>query len=502
MEQLIFSSSLKRALSSLSSDNDQEYNVLVDILNTIIFNWGPTPRMFLSDEYNYITLRGNNEISFLPKGKEHIVNEDGTRARKNRVNTTIGRFVRKLINIEEYNRFAFANGMPTITDKMVETFVLKLGGRNLSFENLNMDDVISIVNGDDIRDWYHEDCYQMSGNLGNSCMRYERCQKYFDIYTYNKEQVSMLIMVLDGKLQGRSILWHKDGQTYYDRIYFSSPYYLEIIKDYCLEKGWKDVFSLDFVELWTYCFDYYPYMDNMCELDFSTGKLWNHRHTPSNIYTTTLRDTDGGGDDSESMIWSEWHDEEIPEDDAVFSHAMDSYIYANDAAVFTIDERGRTDYAHPDWDGVCYVSYKGEYYHIDLCVRDLDDDAVLLSDATELSSKHYGAEAYTMEPAFEDHDGNMILESDANLLNNNFYGEEDYAHDDDVEKHHQDGYILSIDAVELDDEFYPLQTQAHKDEVVCAIDGAHILLEDAVETQEGYKHKDAIDDEVVHDTKD
>ncbi len=78
---------------------------------------------------------------------------------------------------------------------------------------------LTIVKGSDIIKYYHQDTYAGCGSLGNSCMKYDRCVKFLNMYSDN-DVVSMLIMKNDdGGLIGRALLWEFSGQKVMDRIY-------------------------------------------------------------------------------------------------------------------------------------------------------------------------------------------------------------------------------------------------------------------------------------------
>ena len=85
-----------------------------------------------------------------------------------------------------------------------------------------------IVKGSDIIKYYHQDSYVThSGSLGNSCMKYDRCSKFLELYNDN-DVVSMLVMMnSEGGLIGRALLWEFDGNKVMDRIY--SVYDYEVL---------------------------------------------------------------------------------------------------------------------------------------------------------------------------------------------------------------------------------------------------------------------------------
>ena len=76
-----------------------------------------------------------------------------------------------------------------------------------------------VLEGEDIRKYYYRGMYsKCTGSLGHSCMRYKRCQDYFDIYIDNAKML-VLIPKRGYKIVGRAILWEIDGITYMDRVY-------------------------------------------------------------------------------------------------------------------------------------------------------------------------------------------------------------------------------------------------------------------------------------------
>ena len=106
----------------------------------------------------------------------YITNEYPDILKKSRSSLKLGKFINKLFP-NKYN------------SQQIEMFT------NV-FKSLATDsDVIKEVIGEDIKKWYLEDNYfEKVGSLGSSCMRYEECQDYFDIYTENPDVCKMLIL--------------------------------------------------------------------------------------------------------------------------------------------------------------------------------------------------------------------------------------------------------------------------------------------------------------------
>jgi len=204
-----------------------------------------------------------------------------------------------------------------INDSHIEKFVNDITAfikMNMSTEN----SVIEEVKGEDIRKWYNTDNYQSkTGQLGGSCMSYEFCQGYLDIYTENPHQISLLILKSDNnKLIGRALLWKLDnGKRFVDRVYCHTDYDLKIfdkwaIDNKCIyrspgnnnnityyENGLKIEPEALEVTLHNCDFDQYPYVDTLCYLDQESCTLSNEPIQ----FDMELRDTDGK--------WSEWYND-------------------------------------------------------------------------------------------------------------------------------------------------------------------------------------------------
>lgn len=231
----------------------------------------------------------------------------------------------------------------------------------------------SFVKGEDIRKWYLVDNYHSTdGSLGNSCMRYTACQKYFDLYV--ETDICQMFIVCDkdsGKLVGRCLVWNNE---YFDRVYGISTVVEEKMIVYLKSLGLRDVYGdeLDVtykIDKGSDYFEYYPYCDSFHyigtkSLSTSSDSDWEH-----NIQTTDGR-WNGYEDDEESCCaecgescssddlyyiegvgdccsgcrqYSEYDDCDYLSNDVVYSEWRHSYIHDNDA-VRTYDG----DYTHED----------------------------------------------------------------------------------------------------------------------------------------------------------
>lgn len=178
------------------------------------------------------------------------------------------------------------------SDSEIETFVNEFVACSKMFDFDKSGLTFKVVKGDDIAKYYLDKNYYgysesadkfEKGVLWNSCMRYARCQRYFDIYTNNK-QVSLLVLVTsDDKVVGRALIWQltedNDDKIYMDRAYTIHDSDIKLFNNYAIKEGYVyytgygpklDNHDYDyqlFVRLDNTSFDLYPYMDTMCYLD-------------------------------------------------------------------------------------------------------------------------------------------------------------------------------------------------------------------------------------------
>ena len=301
----------------------------------------------LTGEVSMLTFRtdGSFLISFLPKDKDPEYTEDGTWARRNRQEGRIGKVFQSAI-VKQFKQSEWEN------------FV------NLFKAEICQCDTFRLVSGEDIRKWYDGKNYDsFKGTLGNSCMRYEEAQKFFDIYVDNAK---MLITTKSGKLTGRAIVWEiNENTTILDRIYTCHDYLEQCFIDYAKEHKWiirsnnsllhtgdeqlwltpEDNYTnskhLDFKIKLKSEYDYYPYVDSFRYLssDRLTLTTWQNAYS--------LDSTDGNycdmdpcmccddcgrefygydGDMPEGLHWSEWDGCYLCDDCCWWSEYMGDYI--------------------------------------------------------------------------------------------------------------------------------------------------------------------------------
>lgn len=177
---------------------------------------------------------------------------------------------------------------------------------------------LKVVTGETLRRFYNYETYagEGRGTLGNSCMKHEGCQKFFNIYTDNKDIVSMLVMLDDNDmLMGRALLWNYESYKIMDRIYTIRDedlvfYFKKWATDngylYKSEQNWyntmlfeslnnkKQEIKID-IKLKYHDHSRYPYVDTFKWINFETGTLHNYIPKVSdNSMLKTLIASDGG----------------------------------------------------------------------------------------------------------------------------------------------------------------------------------------------------------------
>jgi len=285
-----------------------------------------------------------------------------------RIEIGIGKFVNKVVSLDSETN---------LTPKIVEDFV---NSYKSAFDSKDdkLEDFFEVVSGEDIRKWYLDDNYEsISGQLGNSCMRYKKCQSFLDIYVHNPESVSLLILKsssIKDKIVGRCLIWNTIDGLKYDRIYTIKDSDIITFENYFEGEEIKDVSSGDnWVELKKVDFDYYPYMDNMMFLDIDSKTLTNDDTTFPDDNIWRLRETDGGV--LKNVVWSDYHDEYISKDDSVYINSRDTWV-REDSAVYL---EYRDEWFIND-SSINICSRTGEYIHSDDSVYSMDLDGSILRD--------------------------------------------------------------------------------------------------------------------------
>ena len=280
----------------------------------------------------------------------------------------IGRWVRHIFNdvrqtpIKNEDLESFVNAYKSTYDKM-----------NKGSEKFEL------VKGEDIRYWYLEDRYEeVKGQLGNSCMRYQRCQKYLDIYVENPEVCSLLILKGDtpDKIIGRALIWtiHDGpgvaGREFMDRVYMIND------SDKLLFEAYAKEHNIFRSQTYTYKikvkegrYNYYPYMDTFTCYDYEKGILTSGVDGYSEDILE-LQNTDGTASDNSGRVYSEYHGEYIDEDDARYCEDVEGPVHYESTVWLEYLDIYVTDNA----DTVYSEYFDGNYYSEDAVRSECMDD--------------------------------------------------------------------------------------------------------------------------------
>jgi len=141
--------------------------------------------------------------------------------------------------------------------------------------------------GEKIRENYLGENYlEGSAGLNNSCMRYERCQRFLNIYV-ETPGVKLATLYYKNKVAARGLLWCKEDVTYVDRLYYANNESENILKN--LVRKYKPIYNTNcgivdfpvdksFMEKQ----EAVPYMDSLYFYDFEREVLTNQE--PSGKY--------------------------------------------------------------------------------------------------------------------------------------------------------------------------------------------------------------------------
>jgi len=210
-----------------------------------------------------------------------------------------------------------------------------------------------VVEGYDIVKFYNGKRYARgSGSLNKSCMRYDKCGEFMDLYTFNQDKIKMLIL-LEGKdiIGGRALLWKLDEPKdtwLLDRIYVKEDSDAILFKKHAEKNGWlyKSQQTFDAVKVVkerteTYIdmrvdikgdYKYFPYIDTLLFYNKKDKYLTNNEKEYDTIpHMVKLRETSGSDSGNENFVYDVLHKEIINIEDACFCFYGDGYTHKNNA---------------------------------------------------------------------------------------------------------------------------------------------------------------------------
>ena len=202
---------------------------------------------------------------------------------------------RQIIGIGKLVNRLFDDFSDAAVDKFIRTYKAEIAASMIYNR-------FKIVTGEEIRYWYSEDHCVPEGGPGGSCMRYNSCQPYFNMYVENPEKCGMLILTNNNKkLIGRALVWKglrkPTDKTFMDRIYVAKQADEELFKKYATEQGWifkykqcaQDASYMEdgqrvnksiSLQLKSKAYPSYPYMDSLKYYNPGTGRLASDAGNP------------------------------------------------------------------------------------------------------------------------------------------------------------------------------------------------------------------------------
>lgn len=186
-----------------------------------------------------------------------------------------------------------SNNIP-FTQAELEKFVIDFKSENMNRFHIP----VRLVRGEEMKKWFLESNFTKDAihdpedrrgtTLGRNCMKYDRCQDYFDIYVDNPEVVEMIIFTqIEGgeeKLRARSLVWKTNIGIYLERIYSSKPEESKFLENWA-KKNLNILHSYSDVQPPRMIvklkepgkkYDLYPYLDSFPYYDVQGGRLLNY----------------------------------------------------------------------------------------------------------------------------------------------------------------------------------------------------------------------------------
>ncbi|NBO22646.1 hypothetical protein EBU94_04815 [bacterium] len=177
----------------------------------------------------------DQRITYIDTKKYPDINKDNAFSEENknkRIQTSPSRIFGKIFNKSAMNRHFSGNDLEFFANAFKSYFGPPL--------------TLVVVKGEDVRKYYNQEHYTDGlGSLNKSCMRYDECQKYLDIYVDHSE---MLVgFDQDNKVAARAILWPQVGMIegnnvtkikLMDRIYTSRDKDVFQFRDWAKENNY------------------------------------------------------------------------------------------------------------------------------------------------------------------------------------------------------------------------------------------------------------------------
>ena len=419
-------------------------------------------KLFTGEEVNYLTFRNDGTISFLPKGKTHQENEDGSWKREGRQNGKPSKIIQKIIT-------PFAK--PLFKEKDFENFTncykTEFSDESLKFELLPNVEIGNI---------YLSEALEGSSSLNSSCMRndnkYHATESYFEIYE-NCKDLQILVLKKDELIAGRALVWKLGDITLMDRVYIAKEHYFEKFFNYAKENKWWRKYKQNYSDKEDFLdeqgdkrnktfkiytdtdFNNYPYIDTFTY--GNDGFLTNNNDESYDYeYTDTSGDRTDNQDNHEGETWDDINDEYIDNEDAVqIDRGRYRHSYTHiDNIVTDIDN-------NVWWDNDNDIILIGDDYypndHDDIIFDEMNDEYILLEDAIQIT-KGSEEDKWTMtSETTEDHEGCIWADCDRDVLITEING--DWYDIEDVIEIDGSYYLEDDEEIELVNGVYQLKIE-------------------------------------------
>jgi hypothetical protein len=264
-------------------------------------------------------------------------------------------------------------------DKQIEEFV------NLFRATLDKTAAkFKLVEGATIDKMYDYHNYkERSGTLGGSCMRDKSGTGTFNIYSNNPQVCKMLVILEEGKVAARALVWQLNSITKFDgttvdaKVFMDRQYTIrdsDVIKmrKYAEKNGWayksqnshtalegvvykgaqfeaKMTVKLNPDSKGSYEYIKYPYLDTFRRYDPTTGIMYNDHIKDDHDGHYLLDRTDSGKNIIDTRVYSSYYDRKLTRAEAIHSEVMDDWILRDKARQVEVGRRrGLWPEDHPD----------------------------------------------------------------------------------------------------------------------------------------------------------
>lgn len=405
-------------------------------------------RILTNSEIDYITMRPDGLVSYLPHGKEHRTNERGEWAREGRQSGKAGKVIRKVFN-EKILRFIEAKHFESFGN----AYKAKFMDNGFKFE---------LKDRACVKEVYNMRRAEGEASLNSSCMNGDAI--YLNMYEQCKDLRILVLTNKVGHLCGRALVWnvkHKEQTiTFMDRIYVAEDYMYDLFTNYAREQAWwrkSNYKSMESKCRWVNPetdeteevaveirlntdHDRYPYIDT-----FAYGGEGYISNNCMGDYTYNNIDGSRDGDDRyeeeeddhENETWDEINEEYISDDDAV----QISNEYGN--------RRWRGRYTHQDNCVNAKVGYRDwHWFH--------EDDDSVVKIGSDWYHTDYEDVVYRADEEYDLSENCVQCETDGEYYES---GDSDMIRSEDGNYYHKENddnviYVQALDNEDGGDYFY------------------------------------------------